>query len=149
MGGFYCAAVRASLVLLQVGGDEDVPQGCVAVLCAQSIDVLCHAALRARATGALVATCSDASQLAGLVQRFAGQQVQLRQDAQRGAHIVCESWDGQARSDAGHAGDQRSEPQHNAHIQPQGVDLQDSRCVCEPRYQALSYLCSPQPTAIG
>lgn len=52
---------------MQVGGDEDLPEGCVAVVARQGMDVLCHAAVRARATGALVVCCTDAA----LVDAFA------------------------------------------------------------------------------
>jgi hypothetical protein len=58
-----------------VGGDEDVPRGCVALLCMQNIDVLCHAALRARATGAFLACCLDRSVLDDVVTSFNRQQV--------------------------------------------------------------------------
>lgn len=67
---------------VQVGGDEDLPQGAVALLCMQNIDVLCHAALRARATGAFLACCLDKDILFDLNDSFSGQQVSLTMNGQ-------------------------------------------------------------------
>lgn len=71
---------------VQVGGDEDLPQGCVAVLCRQQIDVLSHAALRARATGAFVACCSDGAALDAIAADCGGRWVQLRM---HGDEVEC------------------------------------------------------------
>jgi hypothetical protein len=106
---------------VQVGGDEDVPSGCVAVLCGQSIDVLCHAALRARSAGALVATCSDAEQLKGIAEEFDGHVVQLRQDASYGSRILCMEHTGSVEALVPHK--TASEPQ----LSPSKVDLSFER----------------------
>ena len=68
--------------LVQVGGDEDLPKGAVALLCMQNIDVLCHAALRARATGAFLACCLDKDILSSLSGSLSGQQVSVTMDGQ-------------------------------------------------------------------
>jgi len=47
------------LVAQQMGGEEEVPQGVVALITASNTDVLCHAAIRARNTGVILATCHD------------------------------------------------------------------------------------------
>lgn len=70
------------------------------MLCRQQIDVLSHAALRARATGAFVACCSDAEPLDAIARDFNGQQVQLRMD---GDTVSCSAHDGAApAADAQH-----------------------------------------------
>jgi hypothetical protein len=111
---------------LQVGGDEDIPRGCVAVLCRQSIDVLCHAALRARSTGALVATCSDAEQLRAMAEDFDGQRVQLRLDASHGARILCTVHSGELAPE-------NQQPQEatssESQLRPAEVDLSSQRCA--------------------
>lgn len=67
---------------VQVGGEEDLPKGAVGLLCMQNIDVLCHAALRARATGAFLACCLDKDILSDLNSSLCGQQVCLTMDGQ-------------------------------------------------------------------
>lgn len=79
---YILSNVSESQDLVQVGGDEDLPQGAVALLCMQNIDVLCHAALRARATGAFLACCLDSDMLTDLSSRLSGQQVSLSMDGQ-------------------------------------------------------------------
>ena len=44
-------------------GAQDVPAGVVAVLSRGDLDILSHVALRARATGTLLASCADAEVL--------------------------------------------------------------------------------------
>lgn len=61
----------------QVGGDEDIPEGVVAVLSKTDMDVLCHAAVRARATGALLACCTD-SELLDPLYKFVGTYVKVQ-----------------------------------------------------------------------
>lgn len=77
----------------QVGGDEDLPRGCVALLCRQQIDVLSHAALRARATGAFVACCSDSAALDAIAAGFDGQRVRL---CMNGDQVECAADSGEA-----------------------------------------------------
>ena len=72
------------------------PRGCVAVLCKQSLDVLCHAALRARATGAFVASCSDTAVTDKLAAEHDGAWVSMAWD---GAQVVCK----EAKADSGKA----------------------------------------------
>lgn len=47
-------------------GNEDIPEGVVAVLTGSATDVLSHIAIRARAQGVLLATCFDGEELDGL-----------------------------------------------------------------------------------
>jgi alpha-glucan,water dikinase len=49
----------AILVTERVRGDEDLPEGTVAVLTSGSVDVVSHVAIRARNQGVLLATCYD------------------------------------------------------------------------------------------
>jgi alpha-glucan,water dikinase len=44
----------------RIRGDEDLPEGALAVLTAGSVDVVSHVAIRARNQGVLLATCYDA-----------------------------------------------------------------------------------------
>lgn len=47
------------LLVEKVGGDEDVPPGVVAILSGGTVDVLSHAAVRARNLGVMLAVCRD------------------------------------------------------------------------------------------
>jgi alpha-glucan,water dikinase len=49
----------AILIVERIRGDEDLPEGTVAVLTSGSVDVLSHVAIRARNQGILLATCYD------------------------------------------------------------------------------------------
>jgi alpha-glucan,water dikinase len=49
----------AILVVDRIRGDEDLPEGTVAVLTSGTVDVLSHVAIRARNQGVLLATCYD------------------------------------------------------------------------------------------
>jgi alpha-glucan,water dikinase len=53
----------AIIVLERIRGDEDIPEGVVAVLTSGSVDVVSHVAIRARNQGVLLATCYDAETL--------------------------------------------------------------------------------------
>ena len=59
-------AGHAGVVLVSGGLDglEDIPPGVVAVLSRSEVDLLSYVALRARQSGALLATCSDTTQWA-------------------------------------------------------------------------------------
>jgi hypothetical protein len=105
-----------------MGGDEDIPSGCVALLCMQSIDVLCHAALRARSTGAFVASCSDSIQLATMLDEYEGKWVTLRMD---GMTVVCGEGAPEVR---GSSRRERSRAE-DAVAGPAEVDLTEPRCA--------------------
>jgi hypothetical protein len=65
------------LLVNQVGGDEEIPDGVVACVTPQAPDVLSHVSVRARNCEVLFATCYDPSQLEAL-QAMADQPVQVR-----------------------------------------------------------------------
>lgn len=65
------------LLAERVGGEEEVPEGVVALLTGAGVDVLSHCAVRARNAGVLLATCYDEGTLAG-VKAMAGQWVKVR-----------------------------------------------------------------------
>ncbi|PSC73883.1 ABC transporter A family member 2 isoform B [Micractinium conductrix] len=62
------------VVAEKLTGNEDIPDGIVAVLTSSTTDVLSHIAIRARAQGVLLATCFDAAELEG-IQKQAGAHV--------------------------------------------------------------------------
>jgi alpha-glucan, water dikinase len=64
------------LVADRVSGEEDIPGGVVAVLTASPVDLMAHAAVRARNAGVLLATGFDGDRLAG-VRSKQGQWVRL------------------------------------------------------------------------
>ena len=74
-GGAAPAGARPLLLVGRVRGDEDVPPGCAGVVVAGSggagaahvPDVLCHAAVRARAVGVPLVACLDAREAARVV----------------------------------------------------------------------------------
>jgi alpha-glucan,water dikinase len=51
------------IVADRLTGNEDIPEGVVAILTGAATDVLSHVAIRARAQGVLLATCFDPAQL--------------------------------------------------------------------------------------
>ncbi len=59
-------SVDTILVTDEVRGEEDLPEGVVAVLTRSDVDLLSHAAVRARNEGVFMATCWDAIALAAL-----------------------------------------------------------------------------------
>ncbi|PRW45423.1 Carbohydrate-Binding Module Family 45 [Chlorella sorokiniana] len=66
---------RAQVVVAEkLTGNEDIPEGIVAILTSSPTDVLSHIAIRARAQGVLLATCFDAAELEG-IERMAGSHV--------------------------------------------------------------------------
>ncbi|KAK9830544.1 hypothetical protein WJX72_012386 [[Myrmecia] bisecta] len=83
------------LLVGHVGGEEEVPEGVVAVVTPDSPDVLCHAAVRARNAGVLFASCFDAQQLAAIGE-LAGQQVDL-QVSQDGSNVSVHKADAASR----------------------------------------------------
>ena len=98
----------------------------MAVLCKQSIDALCHAALRARATGAFVANCADAAALDDIVARLAGQMVVV---TVHGTDVAVAACDGsKLDSEGGSSGSQHRDAD-SAHARPAEVDLSEARCV--------------------
>ena len=110
---------------MQLGGDEDAPQGCSALLCRQPIDVLCHSALRAREAGVFVATSSDAAELDALVAAFAGTQVLVTMEQGR---VVCAAA-AMAAAGAAVMADAASTPEAEAKLSPAPVDLAETRCA--------------------
>ncbi|KAL4424419.1 hypothetical protein ABPG77_005662 [Micractinium sp. CCAP 211/92] len=54
------------IVAEKLTGNEDIPEGVMAVLTSSPTDVLSHIAIRARAQGVLLATCFDATELEGI-----------------------------------------------------------------------------------
>ncbi|CAL8469831.1 g9373 [Coccomyxa elongata] len=64
------------LLVDSVGGDEDIPDGCAAVITPDTLDVLCHAAVRARNSSVLLASCCQPQALAGL-RSLAGRHISL------------------------------------------------------------------------
>jgi alpha-glucan,water dikinase len=52
------------LIVDEIRGDEDVPQGATAILGRSTVDLVSHLAVRARNTGVLLATCWDDEALA-------------------------------------------------------------------------------------
>ncbi|KAI3425011.1 hypothetical protein D9Q98_008393 [Chlorella vulgaris] len=54
------------IVVEKLTGNEDIPEGVVAVLTSSTTDVLSHIAIRARAQGVLLATCFDEQELEGI-----------------------------------------------------------------------------------
>lgn len=64
------------LICSHVGGEEEVPAGCAALLTPDSIDVLCHSAVRARNCRVFLATCYDRAELEAMKQ-LDGQFVQV------------------------------------------------------------------------
>jgi alpha-glucan,water dikinase len=64
------------LVASRVSGEEDIPSGVVAVLTDSPVDLMAHAAVRARNAGVLLATGWDAQRLAGIREKQ-GQWVRL------------------------------------------------------------------------
>ncbi|BDA43844.1 Alpha-glucan water dikinase, chloroplastic at C-terminar half [Coccomyxa sp. Obi] len=69
--------LEATVLLVDgVGGDEDIPDGCVAVITPDTLDVLCHAAVRARNCSVLLASCSQPQALDGL-RSLAGRHITL------------------------------------------------------------------------
>jgi len=65
------------LLAERVGGGEELPEGCVALLTPSSVDVLSHAAVRARNLRATFASCHDPALLDGL-RALAGRQVEVK-----------------------------------------------------------------------
>ncbi len=64
------------LVATHISGEEEIPQGVVAVLTTSTVDLMSHVAVRARNAGVLLATAWDAKRLADLGARQ-GQWVEL------------------------------------------------------------------------
>lgn len=64
------------LLCNHVGGEEEVPGGCTALLTPDSIDVLCHSAVRARNCRVFLATCYQREELQDM-HRYDGQFVQV------------------------------------------------------------------------
>ncbi|MBF0198864.1 MAG: hypothetical protein HQL32_14200, partial [Planctomycetes bacterium] len=64
------------LLVEEVGGDEDIPQGVTAVITPDSIDLMSHAAIRARNSGVLFAVCYS-SELLDDLRSKAGQVMSL------------------------------------------------------------------------
>ncbi|EFN54548.1 hypothetical protein CHLNCDRAFT_135335 [Chlorella variabilis] len=60
------------IVADKLTGNEDIPEGVVAVLTSSPTDVLSHIAIRARAQGVLLATCFDAEELDAIKGRAGG-----------------------------------------------------------------------------
>jgi len=54
------------VVVRNLGGIEDIPEGVVAILSRSAVDVLSHIAIRARNQGVLMATCHDEATFAAL-----------------------------------------------------------------------------------
>ncbi|MEW6441677.1 MAG: PEP/pyruvate-binding domain-containing protein [bacterium] len=66
----------AVIVADRVGGQEEIPQGAVAILTADRIDVLSHIAIRARNAGVLFAACYEEGPIARL-RALAGRAVSI------------------------------------------------------------------------
>lgn len=64
------------LICENLGGNEDIPGGVVAVLTSSPTDVLSHVAIRARSQGVLLATCFDELQLES-IKALEGKTVEL------------------------------------------------------------------------
>jgi Phosphoenolpyruvate synthase/pyruvate phosphate dikinase len=58
--------VRTILVISEIRGDEEIPEGVTALLCKSTVDLVSHVAVRARNAGVLLATCWDAEWLTDL-----------------------------------------------------------------------------------
>jgi hypothetical protein len=95
------------LLAEHVTGFEDIPEGTVAVITRDTVDVLSHVAIRARSQGALVACCSSAAGWDAVHKQLhsaGGAEHPVAVQLDSDGNVTISTWKGELTS----AGDQRN-----------------------------------------